>query len=455
VSSAATRQTSRTGRLRAAFRTGPLAVRDFRLFSVGQLTSTVGDFCYAVALPWFVLSAHGGTVLLGTVLACYGVPRTVLIPVGGALVDRISARAVMLTADSVRCVLVAVLAVLAAKGLASIAFLGPVAALIGAGEGVFLPASAAIMPSLLPAEDLQAGNGLSSAAIQVGALTGPVLGGVLVTLAGGSATAFALDAATFAVSAAALALMHGRRQPAVAASDPAGAAAAGGEAGGGAPSQADAEQASVWRLLRQARELQTILLIAVLANFVIAGAFEVALPTLAHHGFGAGGYGALIASFGVGSLAGTLIAARLKSLRRPALGACAGYVLGGAALSLVPFLGGLPGAAAAAAVFGAAGYFGNVVIITLLQQWAPPNLLGRVMSLVMLAAIGAFPVSVALSGVIVKVIGPVPFFPAAGAMLALAVLLAATQRQFRDFGARAGATAAESGPHQAAEVAAR
>jgi hypothetical protein len=53
----------------------------------------------------------------------------------------------MLAADAVRCVLVAVLAVFAARGLVSLAFLGPVAALIGAGEGIFLPASAAIMPS--------------------------------------------------------------------------------------------------------------------------------------------------------------------------------------------------------------------------------------------------------------------------------------------------------------------
>ncbi|MGN6681935.1 MAG: hypothetical protein ACTHKL_29575, partial [Streptosporangiaceae bacterium] len=82
--------TSRKGlarRLASTFSAGPLAVRDFRLFGLGQLGSTVGDFCYAVALPWLILSAHGGTVLLGTVLACYGVPRTVLIPVGGMLAD--------------------------------------------------------------------------------------------------------------------------------------------------------------------------------------------------------------------------------------------------------------------------------------------------------------------------------------------------------------------------------
>lgn len=458
MSSAVAGPTGRVARLRAAFQTGPLGVRDFRLFCMGQLTSTIGDFCYAVALPWLVLSTHGGTVLLGTVLACYGVPRTVLIPLGGALVDRISARTVMLVADAVRCVLVAVLAVLAARGLVSIYYLGPVAALIGAGEGIFVPASAAVMPSLLPTEDLQAGNGLSAAAIQVGSLAGPVLGGVLVSVAGGSTTAFAVDAATFAVSAGALALMRPTRQPAAAAAapEPAGMESGPATTKPAATGPATSEPTNVWQVLRKAREFQTILVVAVLANFIVAGTFEVALPTLAHRGYGAGGYGALIASFGFGSLAGTLVAARPQKMRRPAMGASGAFVLGAAAIALVPYLGGLPGAAAAAAVFGCAGYFGNVVFITLVQQWAPPQLLGRLMSLLMLAAMGAYPVSVALSGLIVHHIGPAPFFPAVGAVLIIATLLAVTQRQFREFGAtRDDVPDGDSGPDQAAVVAAR
>ncbi len=363
-----------------------------------------------------------------------------------------------MAADAVRFVLVAVLAVFAARGLVSLAFLGPVAALIGAGEGVFLPASAAIMPSLLPADELQAGNGLSAAMIQVGILVGPVVGGILVTAAG-SGPAFALDAASFAVSAAALALMRGRRARGAVPAQEAGVAYAAGQGGAGgtggagadnlptpaAPDTgpADQEETSVWRFFLHARVLQAIVLIAVLANFVISGALEVALPTLAHTRFGAVGYGALIACFGVGSLAGTLTAARL-GLRRPALGACASYLIGGVAISLVPFLGGLPGAAAAELVFGATANFGNVIIITLLQRLAPARLLGRVMSLLMLASIGAFPASVALSGVIVRSLGPAPFFPASGIVLALAVLLAMTLREFRDFGTKAGPTAAQA-----------
>ena len=209
-------------RARSACRGGPLASRNFRLLAAGQFTSTVGDYCYAIALPWLVLSAHGGPVLLGTVLACYGVPRTVLIPVGGILADKVGPRAIMLAADTARCVLVTALVVLASQRLASLPLLAPVAALLGAGEGLFLPASFAIMPALLEPDQLAAGNALSSAMVQVGSLAGPVLGGILVASAG-SAPAFAVDAATFAVSAITLALLRPGR---LAAPAPAGTSSA-------------------------------------------------------------------------------------------------------------------------------------------------------------------------------------------------------------------------------------
>ena len=168
------------GPVKCTWRSGPLAVRSFRLLCGGQFASTIGDYCYAVALPWLVLSAHGGVILLGTVLACYGVPRTALIPVGGVLADKVGPRTLMLAADAARCVLVAGLAVLAARHVVSLAALGPIAALIGAGEGLFIPASFAIMPSLLDGERLAAGNALSTAAVQAGSLLGPALGGALV-----------------------------------------------------------------------------------------------------------------------------------------------------------------------------------------------------------------------------------------------------------------------------------
>lgn len=468
----------------AAVRGGPLAWRDFRLLSAGQLTSTVGDYCYAVALPWLVLTAHGGPALLGAVLACYGVPRTVLIPVGGVLADKLSPRVVMLAADTVRAGLVAVLAALAAGHVVALAVLGPVAAIVGAGEGLFIPASAAIMPTLLPPAQLQAGNALNGAAMQLGSLAGPAIGGAIVALAG-SAPAFAADAATFAISALTLALIGARvaagAQDPVRAQDPAGAQGP-GQAGEGSAGQAAAagsvappgpaaslapagptdpaapvdpsglaalgSQAGFWALLRHARLLRVAVVVTMAANFAFGGTFEVALPALAHADFGAGGYGAVIACLGAGAVLGTLAAARNTGLRRPMYVASAAFFVDGVAAAVIPF-GGIVVAAAATFVFGIANGFGNVLTVTLIQKWAPPQLLGRVMSIVMLSSMGSFPLSVAVAGLLVRHIGTTPFFPIAGATLIAAILGALTQREYRTLGEQEQAprdAAREPGP---------
>jgi hypothetical protein len=67
------------------------------------------------------------------------------------------------------------------------------------------------------------------------------------------------------------------------------------------------------------------------------------------------------------------------------------------------------------------------------QKWVSPGLLGRVMGMLMLCAFGTFPLSVAVSGVLVRHLGPVPFFPVAGALVAMAILFGLTQREFRAF----------------------
>jgi predicted MFS family arabinose efflux permease len=420
-----------TGRLTVAWRSGPLASRGFRLLATGQFTSTVGDYCYAVALPWLVLPAHGGAILLGTVLACYGLPRTVLIPVGGLLTDRIGARTIMLVADAVRCGLVIVLVVLAARHVVSLALLGPVAALLGVGEGLFIPASFSITPSLLEPEHLAAGNAVNSAAVQAGSVAGPVLGGLLVAVAG-SAPAFAVDAASFAISALSLALIRPRPSatPATAPGSTAGPDRAERADGNTTPAAGQ----GVWSLLRQSRLLKVVVVVVIAANLAFGGTFEVALPALAHARFGAGGYGALIACLGAGAVIGTLASARGGNAGRPALVASGSFLAEAVAVAFIPFLGGLSGAAAATFVLGACNGFGNVVFLTLVQRWAPPRLLGRVMSVIMLAGLGSFPLSVAVSGVLVHRLGPSPFFPVAAATVAIAVLGAMSQREFRDFG---------------------
>jgi MFS family permease len=437
--------TATTRRVTTAFQSGPLAVRSFRLLAGGQFASTLGDYCYAVALPWLVLSNHGSTILLGTLLACYGVPRTVLIPVGGILADKIGPRTLMLFTDVLRCAMVGVLTFLAARHTASLLTLGPTAAVIGGCEGLFLPASFTIMPSLLDDTQLTAGNALNQTAIQAGSLIGPAIGGALVAVTGASTAAFGIDAVTFAVSAVSLALIPRRPAARPVAANPAEAAASPAAAADSSPAGADGLAAAppgkppgVLSYIRHSRGIQLVMLVAIAMNLGSGGLGEVALPALAHAHWGAGGYGAVLACMAAGAVLGTLIAARLGDLQNPGRLASWAFSTAGCAIILVPFLGGEAGAAAVMLLDGACTSLGGVLFYTMAQRSLPPAMLGRVLSMIMLCSYGIFPLSVVVAGLLVQHVGATPFFPIAGIFLVVSILGGNSQRAFRDFGRPAG-----------------
>lgn len=408
----------------------PLRRGGFSLFFLGQLASNLGDALYAVALPWYVLATHGSAATLGTVLAAYGVPRTAMLVVGGQASDRFRPWTVMMAADAVRALALAAFAVAASGGTARVQVLLPIAVVLGAAEGVFLPGSFAIIPRLLPAEELQAGNGLVAGSTQLAAFAGPALAGVLVA-ALGPASAFALDAATFALSAATLAGVPGRRLPT-------------------APPAEAAEAPTVRRLLRTSRVLQIMLLITIPANLGVGGEGEVALPALAHGALhtSAAGYGALVAAFGGGALVGVLVAGQLDPPPRPAIVGSVAFLLEAPLVAAVPFAGGAVGAGVLLFGFGATNGFGNVVMITAFQRWAPPQLMGRLAGLLTLSSMGVFPISALLAGAAVGALGPAPFFVFAGLTTALPILLGLTQRCWRDYGTAPAIAQVEAPRHR-------
>jgi predicted MFS family arabinose efflux permease len=393
----------------------PLRHSGFRLLTIGQLTSNFGDACYAVALPWYVLAEHGGPLLLGTVLVAYGVPRTALLVVGGSLSDRWRPWTVMMASDTVRTIAVAALAVAAGLGPPNVAILVPVGIVLGAGEGLFLPGSSAIVPALLPDEDLEAGNAISYGGVELASLVGPAVGGAVVALVG-PAPAFWVDAATFAVSTVTLAGIRSARTV--------------------VPDEAPPVTRPTTRSLLREPVLLLVLLVTLAANLGAAGAFEVALPALAHGPFrtSAAGFGGLIAAAGAGGVIGTLIAGQIRRPRRPAV-VCSGiFLVAALTLSIVPYVGGAIGAGVVLAVDGALIGYANIVMISTFQRWAPPGVLGRATGLLMVCSFGVFPVSAAAGALVVQHFGPAPFFPIAGAFLGAAIVVALSQRRWRQLG---------------------
>jgi predicted MFS family arabinose efflux permease len=384
-----------------------------RLLVAGQAASTIGDACYAVALPWFVLAGDRAVGTLGTVLACYGVARALAMPAGGVLCDRIGPRRVLLAVDLIRMILVSLLAVAAALGGASLVVLALVSALIGAGQGAFVPASFALMPALTSGDRLQRANAALTGSLQAGSLVGPMLGAGLVSV-GGPTAAFAVDAATFAISAATLARLPD----------------------GSALSQKDDDRGlRVRTVLAAIPALPTMLVVVLAGNLASAGLFGVALPVLAHQHFGSSGYGFVLAALAGGAVLGTGIGASVRP-RRPAVTAGVVLLAQNAALALVPF-GGLAGATLAGVAFGATNAIGELVIVTALQREFPPALRGRLMGIVMLASAGAYPLSVALASAMVTDLGVTAAFLLGALGTALSVAFALSRRVFRRFGEQA------------------
>jgi DHA3 family tetracycline resistance protein-like MFS transporter len=154
------------------------------------------------------------------------------------------------------------------------------------------------------------------------------------------------------------------------------------------------------------------------ANLTVGGMVRVGLPSLASADLatGAAGFGGLLAAFTAGSLAGGLVAAGLTGLRRRgATAMLSGLAMAGAA-TLIPFAG-YAGAVAALVVVGTTSTVTNVLVITILQQDTPRQLLGRVMGAIMFAALGLFPLSVAVAGVVVSHYGSRVVFLTTGALL--------------------------------------
>ena len=185
----------------------PLRHRDFRVLWAGMAVSLLGDGIFLIAVAWEAYSLWNAPMALALVGIGMTVPTIVFLVPGGVVTDRLDRRTVMLTADVVRAAAVAVLAVLAFTGSLRFWELVALVAVYGAASAFFIPAFDAVVPDLLPSADLAAANSLDQFVRPIALrLAGPALGGLLVSV--GTGVAFAVDAASFAVSGVAVLMMH-------------------------------------------------------------------------------------------------------------------------------------------------------------------------------------------------------------------------------------------------------
>jgi MFS transporter, DHA3 family, tetracycline resistance protein len=395
----------------------PLRGRGFRLLVAGQTLSTFGDFLFIVAFPFLVFAGKVGVSGLGLVLTLLGIARLVATPLGGILADRWHPRVTMLAADIARGAVLVWLADTIRSGRVPLWEFGVVALVIGALEGLFIPAYRAITPAVLPEAHVRAGYSVGEALNVAAAIAGQLVAGVALA-AFGPAAVINIDVGTFAASAVTLVAMGGSR------------------AALGRPPDGEAGAATVTLrgFIVRSRLFLIILLMTGMVSVTAAGLFAVGLPVLARQHFSRGAeiYGFLLVAIAIGRLAGSMAAGVLIGTRRRGLIALILLVVHGSVLAAVPILGGLPALLPALAILGLADGTLAVVVVTLTQQLTPPEILGRSMGALTLVQTGSFPVSVALAGLLVSSFGVAAVFVAGGAGVLVIALLGFTQQVVRD-----------------------
>ena len=406
-------------------RAGVLAVRDFRRFYAGYVTSLLGSSMSTVAIAWAVLGSGANATGLGYVFAAAVVPQVLLMAIAGAVADRFGRRRVMLTADALRCAAQASLAAAVFAGRPALWVFVLLAWLVGTGEAFFTPAMDALTVEVAPRDQLGNANALYGLATSATRIAGPVLGGLLIALTG-PGVVVAADAASYAVSVLALSFI---RVPAARAVAEAGNPGAGNPVGRRTLWR---DMAEGWAEFRSRTWLWATTVQFALFNLITWAPWMLLGPVMgrAYLG-GAAVWGAIMGVQGAGAIAAGLLSLG-RCPRRPVVIATIGTF--GYALPDVPM------ALHASAVWVAAAAFccgaGSAVFSTFygttLQQQVPPELLARVSALSIFPAYGVGVIGYAVDGPLAAAFGPAAIFGAGavyGLLSSAAVLTLRSVRQ--------------------------
>jgi predicted MFS family arabinose efflux permease len=391
--------------------------KPFRLLFVGQALSVIGDRITPVAIAFAVLGL-GSATDLGIVLAAAGIPFALFAVAGGVVSDRVGRRRVMIFSDVARTLSQGATAALLMTGTAEVWMLVVLSAVYGTAAAVFMPALMGLIPQTVPPDRLQEANALLGFTRSVASVGGPALAGILIAI-GGPGEAIAVDAATFALSAACLIALRPNRAPAT-------------------DDEEDvrfrARLRAGWREVR-ARPWLTYGLAAMAAYHVfVLPAVWILGPALAEQELsGASSWAVIVVCFGLGTVAGNLVALRF-AFGRPVL--VAALALLGAATQAVIIGSGLgtAGIAVLELLAGVAVSLFFTMWDTSIQQQVAPHAVSRVSSYDFAVSLGLMPLGMAVAGPIAEVAGlhaTLAAMSAIGMLAALAWLAVPDVRRVR------------------------
>jgi MFS family permease len=382
------------------------AAEPFRLLFAGQALSVVGDRMMAIAIAFAVLEI-GDATDLGIVLAASGIPFALFAIAGGVLSDRVGPRRTMIASDVIRTICQAVVAALLLTGSAEVWMLVVLSAVYGACAAIFMPALMGLIPATVPSERLQQANALLGFTRSIANVGGPAVAGIVMAV-GEPGDVIAIDALTFAVSAACLIALR-----------PAPARAGAGH---------DADEDFVGRLRAGWREVRArpwltggLGAMASYHVFVLPAMFVLGPALAARELDGASSWAVIIACWGIGTAVGNLVALRVP-IRRPVR--VAALALVGASTQAVILGSGLgtAGIAALELLAGVASSLFFTLWDTSIQEQVPPHAVSRVSSYDFSVSLGLMPLGMAAAGPIAVAVGLHATLVAMGALGMLAAL---------------------------------
>lgn len=369
---------------------------DFHKLWTASAISTLGDGVTLVAGPLLVASHTDDPALVAGAAFAQQLPWLLFSLISGVYVDRLDRQRLIVIVDLLRGLALAVLAV--ATG--SIPVIYAVLFVLGAGETVADTASAACLPSIVPAGKLVAANTRLMATFTIGnQFVAKPLGAYLFVTA--AALPFGFDAFTFFAAAALVAAMR----PVPVSAPP--------------PARLRVDVAEGLRWLWSHRLLRTLAISMGVGNVVLCGAFAIlVLYARRRLGLSEVGYGYLLITFAIGGLLGTTMAGRLQARFGAAVLLRAGLIIETATHVALAVVTGPWPAAAVLVVFGAHTMVWGVIVTTLIQRSVPDRLRGRVNSAYALIQTGGAAVGSLLGGAFARGLGITgPFWIAAAVML--------------------------------------
>lgn len=370
-----------------------------RRLALARLVSVAGSVSASVALAAVLYVRTDSATWVAAALFTSFVTPAVTSPFAGALGDRVDRRRLLIASDLLGASCFTAMALVSAPAaLISLAFPAALAA------APFLPASGAMLPSLISPDRLAWANSRVATARTSGQLAGPLLGGGIVAAANGSAV-FAFNAASFVASAALIGTLRGDFRPSGSAADRHSSGVVEGV-----------------RLVLRDPILRALTLGFVLVDFGngLVMPAEVALA----HAFGTGsvGYGVLVTLWGLGGVVGAQLAARILERRAEAsvLVAAAACLTGAFIVTAAAPWFAL--AVGALAIGGASMSIAGVGEDTLLQRRLPDSVRGRVYAAHIAAVQLSLAVPLLFAGFLVNAFGAHAAYGAAAALCCLGVI---------------------------------